>query len=425
MPRPHWLRPLSLIVCLLLVACANRKAAGTREDSSGGTSGGEAAAPPDEEVRMRADSMLEGDLAAARAATAEARHADAVEAYRRIDALLERSEALGVDLKRPDGYEKERAEAFAALRARVLDEARASTASGDTKRAQECWMQALALEPTDAERAEIERAGSELLLARAQTELDSGRAREAYEAAVEALDALPTADEELRSRLVALRDQAYARAAVRVALLPPWRTRKAARRMVDSNRFLHTLDDELHLRMAAASGAFVTLADPAGIHDTWHRMQYDGDDATPLRAAGVAALYGGHIAVTLLLDRTRTGDSIDSDSRTVRRKDGGSERYTLRTTTLHMSARCRLRLIDVATRLILSEQEIESEAQITGYVAVYKGDLAVLDLNKAEQEWFDPGQPTRLEIEVRQATARKLAEDITTAVLAWLPRRSG
>ena len=302
----------------------------------------------------------------------------AATAYLEADDLVTRAANVGVDLERPETFDRDRDDALEAAVGRAHDRARAALEAGDYAAAVEATDRARSFRPTASEAGSPDRTTADAYTRWTDAELRDGRFRSALSRADAGLAVLETDD------LLDLRLAVLEAGTLVVAVFP-------AEGNADE-LFLRDLGDALVEDHLLPPPPFVGVVDPVEVR-RWERRERGrrspgladsrrrlGDAARDVEAdLGVVAVVSG-------IDEQTTRGRESPETATLR----GSERrvtYQIRRDEIDLEGDLDVVVVDADGRLVC-EERVRRSVEERVEVARYDGDWEDLDLSRSERRRF-------------------------------------
>ncbi len=301
--------------------------------------------------------------------------------YRRAQALVDRAAALGVDLRRPAGFETDRDAAYAVAVDALLDDAERAYAAADFRRSLDRVARARTFGPSPDRAEVLDGLALDTYQAWAQADLDAGRFRAALGHADAAL-ALGL-DPARSARLDDLRDDIFDAGRLIVAVLP---TEGGDLPEAFRRDLTDALADD-HLRDA---GPFVVLVDPADVR-RWDRDRRRGPalSDSPRRLGRAAADLGADLGVVVVLsdvaEREVAGDARTETARV--RSTGADATISVRQITVEVTVDADVVVADAGGRPVC-DVAVEAQGRASYDRATTAGDWRALDLSRRQRAAF-------------------------------------
>lgn len=339
----------------------------------------------------------------------------AAEKFFEIDRLSERARRLGVMLDLGPGYLAERR--------RVFDSAIDLTVerilqTGDAGRALQLYRTAVQKYRALPEQVvSLKGAAFEVSIRSARAELDAGQFIAAYETARIALETYG-ADLPLAPEARKIQEEALERGTVHFAATPVWRTRPAGAALPQG--FLAELNDTLDDEGWVGPPPFLAPVDPRAVRREMRNLDLTRKVLTPGQAASIGHLVEARRVVVCVLDRFDWRDIGKRIPRKASTSTGGTAEYAIVEGHRVLVARLRFRIVDVESRRVEREGEVEADATRKQRRAIYAGRTGDLVLDGKARADFEPDRLRRIDRELEQEVIRKLADALPPAVYEQL-----
>lgn len=360
------------------------------------------------------DSAIGGHLSASEAAAAGGDAVSAADHYRRIDGLLARARTVGVRLPTPPDYADLRRDAFDQATESFLSQGFDAAERGQWDVAIAAFQRARnEFEPTGEQRQAAMAGESEALLDWSVSDLESGRLQEAYGRAARVRE-LGWAPPQVSVEADRVMEEALARGRVEVMVLPA----VAGGPVPDPA----LMDVEVRVNDLLAQGPFlapppfISLTDDYAVRDVVREARVLGTGLGPaaigLLMRLVEADYGAWME---LLGVEVTEYDVSQSRRSARTRDGRTTSYVLETGDRRMRAEARVIVVDGMGNRV-------AEATVVGTGVgefrrgVYDGNVAELNLDRREIDYFDRLVMEAQDAAIRQAMALDLADRLGVAV---------
>lgn len=375
-----------------------------------------------------AQRAMEGWMNDARAATDANRYERAVDHLNEVRDLHEACRSVDVRVPLPQSYTAFRTDTERRAADMLVEEAQRATDAKNWETAFNAYERARRYINDTARLQALDEQQAEVLFGWADTEMQRGTYRGAYQRAARIFDLLP-ASHPLVEEAETLQTEAIERGTQRVAFLPLWRTETASRAL--SEIFRPDLNDVLNARYWSSPPRFIAAADPIEVQRTMRRNDVDRAVLSRGEAAQVGRTVDAAFVVTgEVTEFTATETDVDEDrvhvayvrngrSRTSGRQGENSTptdtSYIHRTYDLDVEAVVDYRVVDVQTRRVVDRGTARAEAEGEIEEARFAGDWRNLDLSGSERDLFDPIVLERRQRDIETRLLDRLADEYATA----------
>ncbi len=371
-----------------------------------------------------AQRAMENWINDARSATDADRYERAVNHLDEVRDLHEACQSVDVRVPLPESYTVFRTDTERRAADALIEEAQEATNAESWEVAFNAYERARRyIDDRDRLQA-IDEQQANVLFGWADTEMQRGTYRGAYQRAARIFDLVP-ASHPLVAEAEALQTEAIERGTQRVAFLPLWRTETAGRAL--SEVFLPDLNDVLNARYWASPPRFIASADPIAVRRTMRRNGTSRAVLSRREAAAVGRSVDAAFVVTGEVtefiatetdvdeERVRVAYVPNGRSRTSGRQNGGSvptdTSYVYRTYDFEVEAVVDYRVVDVQTRRVVDRGTSRAEAEGEMEDGRFSGDWRNLDLSGSERDLFDPILLERRQRDIETRLLDRLADE--------------
>ncbi|PEN06803.1 hypothetical protein CRI93_09195 [Longimonas halophila] len=375
-----------------------------------------------------AQRAMEDGMNDARSAADADRYERAVDHLDEVRDLHEACQSVDVRVPLPESYTVFRTDTERRAADALIEEAQEATDAQNWEAAFNAYERARRYIDDTGRLQAIDEQQADVLFGWADTEMQRGTYRGAYQRAARIFDFVP-ASHPLVAEAEALQTEAIERGTQRVAFLPLWRTETAGRAL--SEVFLPDLNDVLNARYWSSPPRFIAAADPIEVQRTMRRNGTSRAVLSRREAAAVGRSVDAAFVVTgEVTEFTATETDVDEEhvrvayvpsrrSRTSGRQNGGNAStdtsYVHRTYDLDVEAVVDYRVVDVQTRRVVDRGRARAEAEGEMEDGRFAGDWRNLDLSGSERDLFDPILLERRQRDIETRLLDRLADEYANA----------
>lgn len=354
--------------------------------------------------------IVEKDLAFARAAGADGRFEEAVDALLGIDSLRDRTVRVGVPLAVPDNYAAFRRDMVDAAATALFSRGEELEAAARWPEAARTYEKARAYPLTREQALRAEESRARVFLRWAEQDMSLGAFRAAYGHAQTALD-IYGPDSPTGTAGRAIQKAALDAGTRRVAVLPFWA--EPGTGAATPHGFETLLYDSLLYERMDQPPLFVGPIDRGAIHREMVRLRVRTGALSDRTAALVGHALGADFVVTGWLSsyRQEDGPAEATERKTTLRTDRTkSVTYLEKKYPVKLTGEMTVRIVDPETRKGLTEETVSAQVSATFRRGAYDGDPATLALDREERALFDREAWRRADEDLQKRLVDRLAE---------------
>jgi tetratricopeptide (TPR) repeat protein len=344
------------------------------------------------------------------------RYADAADALGHLDGLRADAAGVGVQLTVPADYATRRRDLFDRAADQAVSMANAAVQARNYTEAVR-WLDRAGRqwEPGPELRGRLDRVRYDALFGWADSEMQAGRYRSAFDRAGQAA-ALSGYDD---GRAASLQREALRRGTVRVAVFPVGTVQGTRNKLPDD--VLPALNRSLSDQYWSRPPQWLDVIDESSRGGGYGRGAIE-----PSNAASIGQRMGARLVVVMALDSVRqTEGDVVTQRRTAKTRSGADTAYTVREGRMETWARVSWRIVDAAGWGSALDQGTATARSTADFrSASYNGDWRTLQLPASDRELFDEGDRGYNRETVRELVSGlegELGREVYDALLRRIP----
>jgi tetratricopeptide (TPR) repeat protein len=360
--------------------------------------------------------IVDKDLGFARAAGADGRYEEAVDALLAIDGLMDRAGRVGVPLAVPDGYAAFRRDMVEAAAIALFHQGEELETAGRWPDAARAYEKARSYPLTRDQALRADDSRARVFLRWAEQDISLGAFRAAYGHAQKAVDVFGP-DSQTGTAGRAVQKAALDAGTRRVAVLPFWADPAAG--VATPHGFEALLYDSLLYERMDQPPLFVGPVDRGAIHREMVRLRVRGGAISDRTAALVGNALGADFVVTGRLESYRQEDGppeVVERKAALRTDRAKSVTYAEKKYTVKLTGQVTIRIVDPVTRKGLDEEAVSTQVSAPFRRGSYDGDPATLALDREERTLFDREAWRRAEEDLQKRLVDRLAERTASVI---------